>query len=116
MPATVIDRGPQRTVSRYLPVPAAPRRRAGAPVPLAPPLAAPAVCFDLRRGCSVAEHQVRLGRRTYLVDYGAIQFADRELGLEHWVHDVIPAAGRAAAPAAGRRPLRIGGGGPRGRP
>jgi polyhydroxyalkanoate synthase len=108
MPATVIDRGPQRTVSRYLPVESAPRgRRAGAPVLLVPPLAAPAVCFDLRRGCSLAEHQLRLGRRTYLLDYGRIQFADRELGLEHWVHEVIPAAVRAVAHDAGDRPVRI---------
>jgi polyhydroxyalkanoate synthase len=108
MPATVIDRGPQRTVSRYLPVENGPRgRRAGAPVLLVPPLAAPAVCFDLRRGCSLAEHQLRLGRRTYLLDYGPIQFADRELGLEHWVHDVIPAAVRAVADDAGDRPVRI---------
>src|SRR4051794_9635835 len=98
MPSTVIDRGPQRTVSRYLPVEHAARRPRGkAPVLLVPPLAAPAVCFDLRRGCSVAEHLLRSGRRTYLIDYGPIQFADRDLGLEHWVDDVIPAAVRAVA-------------------
>jgi polyhydroxyalkanoate synthase len=106
MPATVIDRGAQRTVSRYLPVESAPKRRAAAPVLLVPPLAAPAVCFDLRRGCSLAEYLVRTGRPTYLVDYGAIQFADRDLGIEHWVHDVIPAAVRAVAHDAGR-PVRI---------
>jgi hypothetical protein len=33
---------------------------------LVPPLAAPAVCFDLRRGCSVAGHLLR-GHETYLV-------------------------------------------------
>jgi poly[(R)-3-hydroxyalkanoate] polymerase subunit PhaC len=107
MPATVIDRGPQRTVSRYLPVDSAPPGGDAAPVLLVPPLAAPAVCFDLRRGCSLAEFLVRSGRRTYLVDYGAIQFADRDLGIEHWVHDVIPAAVRAAAHDAGNRPVRI---------
>jgi polyhydroxyalkanoate synthase len=107
MPATVIDRGPQRTVSRYLPVPRAPRRRTAPPVLLVPPLAAPAICFDLRRGCSLAEHLLHAGRRTYLVDYGPIQFADRDLGLEHWVHDVIPAAVRAVSGDAGGRPVRI---------
>jgi polyhydroxyalkanoate synthase len=74
---------------------------------LVPPLAAPAVCFDLRRGCSLAEHLVLSGRRTYLLEYGAIQFADRELGLEHWVEDVIPAAARAASADAGGRPVRV---------
>jgi polyhydroxyalkanoate synthase subunit PhaC len=105
MPAEVIDSGPQRTLSRYAPEAEAPRRRR-APVLLVPPLAAPAICFDLRRGCSLAEHLVLGGRRTYLLEYGDIQFADRELGLEHWVEDVIPAAVRAAAGDAGR-PVRI---------
>jgi polyhydroxyalkanoate synthase len=98
MPSTVIDTGPQRTLSRY----DSTRRRRGAPVILVPPLAAPAICFDLRRGCSVAEHLVITGRRTYLLEYGAINFADRDLGLEHWIEDVIPTAIRAAAADAGR--------------
>ena len=63
MPSTVIDEGPQRTVHRYHPAEAAPRRRRASalPVLLVPPLAAPAICFDLRRGCSVAEHLVHGG-------------------------------------------------------
>ncbi len=89
MPSEVVDEGPQRTVSRYVP-PAPPV--ADTPVLLVPPLAAPAQCFDLRRGCSLAEHLVLLGYPTYLVDYGRIGFDDRELGLEHWVEDVLPAA------------------------
>ena len=57
MPSTVIDEGPQRTRPPLPPGRGAPRARAGAPpVLLVPPLAAPAICFDLRRGCSVAEH------------------------------------------------------------
>jgi polyhydroxyalkanoate synthase len=106
MPSEPIDRGPQRTVSRYERSPEAPRRRA-APVLLVPPLAAPAICFDLRRGCSLAEHLVLSGRRTYLLEYGDIQFADRELGLEHWVEDVIPAAIRAASADAGGKRVRL---------
>lgn len=102
MPATVIDSGPQRTVSRY----ESQRRRRGAPVLLVPPLAAPALCFDLRRGCSLAEHLVVGGRRTYLLEYGAIEFRNRDLGLEHWIEDVIPNAVRAAADDAGR-PVRV---------
>jgi polyhydroxyalkanoate synthase len=102
MPATVIDRGPQRTVSRY----ESDRRRRGAPVLLVPPLAAPAICFDLRRGCSLAEHLVVGGRRTYLLQYGEIEYGNRNLGLEHWIEDVIPTALRAAAHDAGR-PVRV---------
>ena len=95
MPSTVIDEGPQRTVHRYLP------EHDGAPVLLVPPLAAPAICFDLRRDCSLVEHLLQQERRTYLVDYGAINFGDRRLGLEHWIEDVIPNAIRAASEDAG---------------
>ena len=75
--------------------------RGAQPVLLVPPLAAPAICFDLRRGCSVAEHLLRGGRPTYLVDYGEIEYADRNLGLEHWIEDVVPTAIRAASADAG---------------
>jgi polyhydroxyalkanoate synthase subunit PhaC len=86
----IVGEGPQRTVSRYL-------RRGwqpshATPILLVPPLAAPAWCFDLRRGCSVAEHLLARGYPTYVVDYGPISFSDRALGLEHWVQDVIPNA------------------------
>ena len=74
---------------------------------LVPPLAAPAICFDLRRGCSVAEHLVLAGRPTYLVDYGEIEFADRALGLEHWIDEVVPGAIRAASEDAGGRPVQV---------
>jgi polyhydroxyalkanoate synthase len=37
---------------------------------LVPPLAAPAICFDLRRGCSLAEHLLLSGQEVYIVDYG----------------------------------------------
>src|SRR3954463_1717353 len=97
-PSSVIDIGPQRTVHRYkLPRSAS----AHSPVLLVPPLAAPARCFDLRRGCSVAEHLISLGYPTYLVDYGAIAFSDRQLGLEHWVEEVIPQAVEAVRADAG---------------
>lgn len=98
-PSTVIDEGAQRTVRRYR----SRRKRAAshAPLLLVPPLAAPATCFDLRRGCSLAEHFVGLGYPTYLVDYGAIAFSDRQLGLEHWVEDVLPTAVRAVSEDSG---------------
>jgi polyhydroxyalkanoate synthase len=104
MPSTVVGSGPQRTLSRY----DSGRRRRGAPIILIPPLAAPALCFDLRRGCSLAEHLVVKGRRTYLLEYGQIEYGDRGLGLEHWVEEVIPAAIRAAAEDAGRPVHAIG--------
>ena len=88
-PSAIVATGPQRAVHRYR-RPRAPT--AHSPVLLVPPLAAPASCFDLRRGCSLAEHLIALGYPTYLVDYGPISFEDRQLGLEHWVEDVIPSA------------------------
>jgi len=90
LPADVLHAAPQTTVSRYRPLGTQPV--IGAPILLVPPLAAPATCFDLRRGCSVAEHFVARGHRTYLLDYGPIAFSDRRLGLEHWVDKVIPDA------------------------
>jgi len=98
-PSSIIHEAPQCTVRRYRS-----RRRPRAdrsPVLLVPPLAAPATCFDLRRGCSLAEHLTALGYPTYLVDYGAISFSDRALGLEHWVEDVIPTALRTVSRDAG---------------
>lgn len=87
MPRTAIDEGTTRTVYRMEPASGAPT---GPPVVLVPPLAAPATCFDLRRGCSLVEHFVRQGRPTYLVDYGEISFGQRHLGIEHWVDEVLP--------------------------
>jgi polyhydroxyalkanoate synthase subunit PhaC len=103
-PKSIIDEGPQRTVYRYRPARGRPRRRS--PVLLVPPLAAPASCFDLRRGCSLAEHLVRRGHPTYLVDYGPISFSDRALGLEHWVDEVIPKAVEAASGDADGAPVQ----------
>ena len=104
MPSDIIDSGPQRTVHRYrlLSPPST-----DVPVLLVPPLAAPTSCFDLRRGCSLAEHLTTLGYPLYLVDYGQISFDDRALGLEHWVEDVIPKAAAAAMADLGADRVQI---------
>src|SRR3954451_3150827 len=103
-PGSIIDEGPQRTVYRYLDPE---RRRRGVPVLLVPPLAAPATCMDLRPGCSLARHLLAAGHATYLVDYGDITFSDRELGLEHWVEEVIPRAARIVSEDAGGQPVAL---------
>jgi polyhydroxyalkanoate synthase len=107
MPRTLIDDGTLREVYRYRP--AAHARDQGEPVLLVTPLAAPAICYDLRRGCSLVEHLVEGGRPTYLVEYGEVSFKDRALGMEHWIDEVVPTAIReVSAPAGGRPVQRVG--------
>jgi polyhydroxyalkanoate synthase len=107
LPTAIVDEGPQRTVRRYLrPGDGTAQRSAdGAdvepPILLVPPLAAPASCFDLRRGCSLAEHLLAANRRAYVVDYGPIAYGDRNLGIEHWVDEVIPRAIEAVSADTG---------------
>lgn len=105
MPRTLIDDGMLREVYHYRPQGGV--QESSDPVLLVTPLAAPALCYDLRRGCSLVEHLVSAGRRTYLVEYGEISFANRTLGMEHWVDEVIPAAVRAVSEHAGGRPVHV---------
>ena len=105
MPRTLIDEGELREVYHYRP--AATAREQGDPVLLVTPLAAPALCFDLRRGCSLVEHFVATGRPTYLVEYGEVSFKNRALGMEHWVDEVVPAAIQEVSQHAGGRPVHL---------
>jgi polyhydroxyalkanoate synthase len=105
MPRTLIDDGTLREVYHYRP--SAHVREQGDPVLLVTPLAAPALCYDLRRGCSLVEHLVGAGRPTYLVEYGSVSFRDRSLGMEHWIEEVVPEAVRAASTHAGGRPVHL---------
>ena len=105
MPRTLIDDGPLREVYHYRP--AKLTKQTGDPVLLVTPLAAPAICFDLRRGCSLVEHFVQQGRSTYLVEYGQISFKNRKLGIEHWVEEVVPEAVKAVSEHAGGRPVHL---------
>jgi polyhydroxyalkanoate synthase len=105
MPRTLIDEGTLREVYHYRP--AAHVRDQDDPVLLVTPLAAPALCYDLRRGCSLVEHLVAQGRPTYLVEYGAVSFKDRSLGMEHWIEEVVPAAVREVSAHSGDRPVHL---------
>ncbi|MDZ5663071.1 alpha/beta fold hydrolase [Nocardioides sp. S-58] len=105
MPRTLIDDGELREVYHYLPAPEVPQT--GDPVLLVAPLAAPALCYDLRRGCSLVEHLVGGGRPTYLVDYGRVPLEDRTLGMEHWVDEVLPQAVRAVHEHSGGRGVHL---------
>jgi poly[(R)-3-hydroxyalkanoate] polymerase subunit PhaC len=105
MPRTLIDEGVLREVYHYRPRGTA--KEHGDPVLLVTPLAAPALCFDLRRGCSLVEHFVDQGRPTYLVEYGEVSFANRTLGMEHWVDEVVPKAIEEVSAHAGNRPVHL---------
>lgn len=91
-PATVLWDEPHRQLRRFEPAPVAGRGRARPAVLLVPPLAAPASCFDLRPGQSLAEFLLATGRAPYVIDYGEIGYADRRMGFEDWVYDIIPEA------------------------
>ena len=105
MPRTLIDDGLLRQVYQYRPAGTA--RPQGDPVLLVTPLAAPSICFDLRRGCSLVEHLVTGGHPTYLVEYGEVSFKDRNLGMEHWLDEVIPKAIRTVSEHAAGRPVHV---------
>ncbi|BBH16935.1 putative hydrolase [Nocardioides baekrokdamisoli] len=72
----------------------------GKPVLLVTPLAVPARCWDLRPEQSMVAHLTGFesgtpGRPTYVISYGAIRFADRAMGYEDWLQEIIPSAIRA---------------------
>lgn len=105
MPRTLIDDGVLREVYHYRPGSA--HREDSEPILLVTPLAAPAICFDLRRGCSLVEHLVDQGHRTYLLEYGQVSFKNRSLGMEHWVDEVLPKAIQEVSDHAGGRPVHL---------
>lgn len=105
MPRTLVADGELRELYRYRPAAGVPT--SGDPVLLVMPLAAPSLCYDLRRGCSLVEHLVTGGRPTYLLEYGAVAFRNRNLGLEHWIADVVPEAIRQTSQDAGGRPVHV---------
>ncbi len=114
MPSDVIAAGRTMTLHRYRPMLGDAVSQDGpvgsahdTPVLLVPPLGTQAACFDLRRGCSLAEHLLTAGRPTYLVDYGEIKFADKDLGLEHWVANVLPESVRKVSEDSGGRPVHL---------
>lgn len=89
LPATVLSDEPHQRLTRFDRASPATARR---PVLLVPPLAVSARCFDLRPGQSLAAHLVGSGRATYLLDYGRISFADRAMGFEAWIDQILPTA------------------------
>ncbi|RJS46008.1 alpha/beta hydrolase [Nocardioides cavernaquae] len=87
----------------------------GNPVLLVTPLAVPVSCWDLRPGQSLAAHlagvdartSVDAGRPTYTIDYGQITFADRGMGFEDWVGDILPTAVLRISAEHGGAPVHL---------
>jgi len=111
MPRELIDSSPSATLYRYLPLDGPDARPQPdpnrLPVLLVPPLGAPDFAYDLRRGCSLVEHLLATGRDVYLVDYGNISFAERGLGIEFWVENVVPRAVHRVSEYRGGAPVHL---------
>ncbi|WP_183094485.1 alpha/beta hydrolase [Nocardioides stalactiti] len=104
LPAEVVYDEPHRELRRYCPEVRVPQ---GRPVLLVPPLAVSTRCYDLRPGQSLAGHLVESGRATYVIDYGAITFADRAMGFEDWVDEILPTAIMTVSALAGGLPVDV---------
>ncbi len=104
LPSEVMEEKYKSTLHRYIP---ATETLNGDPVLFVPPLGSQAACFDLRRGCSLAEHFVNEGRPTYLVDYGEIELSDRGLGVDFFVTEVIPNAIKKVSEDNGGKPVHL---------
>ncbi|AHH14845.1 alpha/beta hydrolase family protein [Nocardia nova SH22a] len=101
-PSTPISEEPHNRLLRYDRAEPA----TGNPVLLVPPLAVTPACFDLRDGQSLVRYLLGIGKQPYVVDYGDFDYGDRELGLEHWTHGIVPDAVRRVA-AAHDRPVDV---------
>ncbi|APE35490.1 alpha/beta hydrolase [Nocardia mangyaensis] len=102
-PSDVVHDEPHRQLRRY-------RRdteATGNPVLLVPPLAVTISCYDLRPTQSLVEYLLDLGRDVYVVDYGEIGYADRHLGFEEWVDDIVPTAIARVSAERGDAPVEV---------
>ncbi|WP_226435419.1 MULTISPECIES: alpha/beta hydrolase [Rhodococcus] len=100
-PSTVVGDGPHRVLRRYG------ADDAGAPVLLVTPLAASPKCFDLMPDQSLVQYLVGLGRSVFVIEYGAMNGDDRDLGLEFWLDDVLPEAILRASELCGNRDVDV---------
>jgi polyhydroxyalkanoate synthase len=91
MPRAPVTGGPGWTLHRYAPLPDGPPA-VGLPILLVPPLGAPDLAFDLRRGNSLVEFLLGLGRTVYVVTYDPAFWRGRRRGLETWIDEVVPVA------------------------
>ncbi|TNY34618.1 alpha/beta fold hydrolase [Thermomonospora catenispora] len=79
----------------------------GPPVLFVPSPGAPARCFDLRRGGSLAEYVVGAGRLAYLLDHRPAVAGDPKELLTEWTLSVLPAAVRKVSRNADGQPVQL---------
>ena len=93
-PHVVVAEGLHRTLRRFADdgARAAAAVPGAAPVLLIPPIAAPATSYDLSPEYSVVAHLAAQGRVPYVVDFGEMSYADRNLGFEDFALDIVPQA------------------------
>ena len=80
---------------------------AGDPILLVPPLAVHITCFDLRADQSLAAFLVGTGRPVYVVVFGEITFADRTMGFEDWIDEILPTTLRRVSARHAGRPVDV---------
>lgn len=87
-PHTVVLDEPHCQVRRHDPA----DRRHALPIVFVPPLGGTARVYDVRRGASMAHRLTEQGFRVYVLDYGSIGFADRDLSLARFVDGYVARA------------------------
>ena len=104
-PHTIVLDEPYCQVRRH--DPAGPRH--ATPVVLVPPLGGSARVYDLRRGASMAGAIAASGFRAYVLDYGTLGIADRQLGLADFVDGSVARAVEVASDDCGGAPVVLAG-------
>ena len=105
-PRVLLQDAPHARVERFLPGGTTTSEERD-PVLLITPPGVTSGCWDLRPGQSLGAHLAGSGRPTYTIDYGRITFADRGMGIEEWVCDLLPPAVRAVSAAHDGRPVHL---------
>jgi polyhydroxyalkanoate synthase subunit PhaC len=103
-PHTVVVDEPHCQVRRHDPA----ELRHATPIVFVPPLGGTPRVYDIRRGASMVQAFADAGHRVYVLDYGSLGFADRDLGLADFVDGYVARAVEVAAAESGARVLLAG--------
>jgi polyhydroxyalkanoate synthase len=104
-PHTVVLDEPHCQLRRH--DPAGPRH--ALPIVFVPPLGGTARVYDIRRGASMAHWLADHGFRVYVLDYGTLGFADRDLSLADFVDGCVARTVSVASDDSGGVPVILAG-------